>query len=62
MILQTKEDLLSDALRDAERENPCGCSEDSEVEAEYISNRFWRGIKVTCLKCGTITAELDDPE
>lgn len=62
LILQTKEDALADALKDAEAENPCDCSEDSQVEAEYISNRFWRGIKVTCLTCGTITAELDDPE
>ena len=62
LILQTHEDILADALKDAEQENPCDCSEDSQVEAEYVSNRYFRGIKVTCLTCGTITAELDDPE
>ena len=63
MVFQTREDELQDALIDAEQENPCeDCGDDSRVAAEYISNRFWRGIKVICLNCKTITAELDAPE
>lgn len=59
-ILMTREDEFAEILEDQANEHPCDCG--GKTEAEYVSNKYWRGIEVTCQKCGAITAELDDPE
>jgi hypothetical protein len=60
--MMTREDEFAEILEDLAVGNPCDDCGDGTTEAEHIANRHWHGVKVTCQKCGSITAEIDDPE
>lgn len=57
-ILETREDRQWQRQKELENDYPCDCGH-SDVEAVFVSNRYFRGWQVTCL-CGTITAEIDE--
>jgi hypothetical protein len=58
----TEDGLFAEILEDLADENPCEDCGEGTTEAEHVANHFWHGVTVKCRKCGTITAEIDDPE
>jgi hypothetical protein len=56
----TEDGLFAEILEDLAEENPCDCG--GETEAEHVATQTWHGVTVTCRKCGSLVAEIDDPE